>query len=145
VPDISDAENHEKWKRLELAKHRLVYQLLVMGRPIRPKSIDPANELIFNFLGKDNPDKQMTGHADGVITILLNEADSVEREQLCKLLSEPYRTLIGHFRHEIGHYYWPYLVTADKLQEFRSVFGDESLDYGKSLKQHYENGAALNW
>jgi len=145
VPDIGDAESYEKWQKLEFAKHRLVYQLLLLCLPMAPKKDNNDEGLTFDFLSKDNPDGLMTGHANGTITILLNEADSVEREQLRKSLSEPYRTLIGHFRHEVGHYYWPYLIRGERLIEFRTLFGDESVDYGKSLKAHYKNGAPSDW
>ena len=72
----------------------------------------------------------MTGHLDGVITINLAEADDSEREKQRGMLEEPYRTLLGHFRHEIAHYYWDRLVRDDgSLEEFRQVFGDERVDY----------------
>ena len=89
----------------------------------------------------------MTGHANGLITILLSEADSVHREQMRKQMSEPYRTLIGHFRHEVGHYFWDRLVANNekRLTEFRNLFGDDRLDYGEALKNYYRTGAPANW
>ena len=56
-------------------------------------------------------------------------------------LHEPYRTLLGHFRHEVGHYYWDRLVRdSGWLQPFRELFGDERADYAAALKLNYENG-----
>ena len=89
----------------------------------------------------------MTGHANGVITLNVAEADDDERVRRRVALGEPYRTLLGHLRHESGHYYWDRLIQATGRQEaFRSVFGDERLDYAQALKQHYEgSGQPANW
>lgn len=76
--------------------------------------------------------------------MLLTEVDSIAREQLRKKMEEPYRTLLGHFRHEIGHYYWMSLFNETTKQDFRNVFGDESLDYSGALENHYKCGAPLN-
>ena len=145
IPNKEDHENFEKYSKLELAKHRLVYQLLQLGLPIFPKTNETPNGLIFDFLTEDNPEGVVTGHADGVITILLLEADSVKREQLRKQMSEPYRTLIGHFRHEVGHYYYMHFFTDRNIDEFRSIFGDERSDYGQALQNHYDNGPIPDW
>lgn len=146
IPDLSDHQNFPKWKNLEIAKHRLIYQLQKIGLPSTSKLIH-VEGLCFDFIAKrDNP-KIMTGHANGVITILLTEADSVLREQMRMLLMEPYRTLIGHLRHEVGHYFWDRLVynNTDVLFRFRALFGDEQSDYGEALKVYYEQGAPINW
>lgn len=145
IPGVEDADTLEKWKRLEMAKHRLVYQLLKMGLPLDPKNGNSDNGVAFDFLSEDNSQGVLTGHANGVVTIILSEADSVHREQLRKQMSEPYRTLLGHFRHEIGHYYWPILVTENHIQEYRKLFGDERKDYGDCLKTYYEKGAPPGW
>jgi hypothetical protein len=88
----------------------------------------------------------MTGHADGLITINLAEADDAERERRRHEMREPYRTLLGHFRHEIGHYYWDRLIAnSAHLDEFRRVFGDEQRDYGAALQEYYANGAPADW
>ena len=146
TPDISDKTNHEKWQKLEVAKHRLVYQLQKIGLTVESK-LTSDEGLCFDFLPRKNEGKAMTGHANGVITILLNEADSVLREQIRRDMSEPYRTLIGHFRHEVGHYYWDRLIATDAivLERFRDAFGDEREDYGEALKTYYANGAPQNW
>ena len=145
IPNKEDTENFSKWQKLESAKRRLIYQLLLLGLPIVPKTENFEDGLVFDFLSKENAEGKMTGHADGVITILLQEADSVEREQLRKQMAEPYRTLIGHFRHEIGHYYFPKLVRENTLETFRNLFGDERIDYSEALEEHYKSGPETNW
>ncbi|MEN2280655.1 putative zinc-binding metallopeptidase [Algoriphagus sp. SE2] len=147
IPDLSIQENTEKWQKLENAKHRLVYQLQRLELPISPRSSDVNKGLCFDFVAKQGNPKVMTGHNNGIITIVLSEADTVHREYVKKQLSEPYRTLIGHFRHEVGHYYWSLLVSGNQttLSEFREVFGDERTDYNQSLNNHYQFGATSNW
>ncbi|MBN3521300.1 putative zinc-binding peptidase [Algoriphagus lutimaris] len=148
IPDLSDAENFKRWQKLEIAKHRLIYQLVRLG--LNPQSImEDPNGLTFDFINNQYGigEKAMTGHDNGVITILLSEADAVHREQMKKEFAEPYRTLIGHFRHEVGHYFWDRLVFNDPsiLQEFRNVFGDERANYGNSLNSYYSDGPQSNW
>ena len=88
----------------------------------------------------------MTGHDNGLITIALTEADDVEREKMRTALHEPYRTLLGHFRHEIGHYYWDRLVDdGGRLDAFRALFGDDRADYAEALQRYYDNGAPPDW
>jgi hypothetical protein len=146
IPNLSDQKNFPKWKNLEIAKHRLVYQLQKLGL-LLPSKLRHEEGLCFDFIAKQNNPKIMTGHANGVITILLKEADSVLREQMRMLMLEPYRTLIGHLRHEVGHYFWDRLVynNPDVLFKFRELFGDERSDYGKALKVYYKHGAPVNW
>ncbi|MEB2776613.1 putative zinc-binding metallopeptidase [Algoriphagus sp. D3-2-R+10] len=147
IPDLSDNENFQKWQKLEIAKHRLIYQLQRLRLAIPAKENHPEIGLSFDFVSKQNDPEIMTGHADGVITILLSEADSVHREKMRKEMYEPYRTLIGHFRHEVGHYFWDRLVATNQsvLDEFHALFGNEQIDYGDALKQHYQNGSPVNW
>ncbi|MFL1895243.1 putative zinc-binding metallopeptidase [Aquimarina sp. 2-A2] len=146
IPDLSDQENFEKWRDLEVAKHRLVYQLQKMGVSLISKMTDD-NGLCFDFVSKQNDPNLMTGHANGVITILLKEADSVERERMRKQFLEPYRTLIGHLRHEVGHYFWDRLIFSNPqaLSTFRTLFGDERLNYGEALQNYYKTGAPNDW
>ena len=88
----------------------------------------------------------VTGHDDGVITLDLAEADDPHREELRQQLAEPYRTLLGHFRHEIGHYYWPILASdPESLAASRALFGDDREDYGEALKRHYNDGPPPDW
>jgi hypothetical protein len=146
IPNLTDEENFEKWQNLEVAKHRLVYQLLKIGLELPSKNCD-ENGLCFDFVARQNDPTIMTGHADGVITILLREADSVLREKARRELMEPYRTLIGHLRHEVGHYFWERLVQSDEsvLTAFRTLFGDERVHYGDALQAYYNNGAPDDW
>ncbi|TXN37843.1 hypothetical protein FVB32_06015 [Flagellimonas hymeniacidonis] len=146
IPDLSDKKNFPKWQNLEVAKHRLIYQLQKIGMDL-PSKMDNDEGLCFDFIAKRNNPKIMTGHANGVITILLREADSVLREQTRKEMQEPYRTLIGHLRHEVGHYFWEQLIFKDQevLQTFRSIFGNEKENYADALKAYYKNGAPDDW
>ena len=117
----------------------MVYGLLRLGLPLVSRAEDPAG-LAFDFLADPDPAWQdspqiMTGHAEGLITINIAEADDAERERRRQDMAEPYRTLLGHFRHEVGHYYWERLVRGGPWHEpFRALFGDESEDYGASLE-----------
>jgi len=130
---------------MEAAKRRLLAGLLTLRLPIVPKATDPENGLAFEFLADPedpNADPVLTGHFQGLITIHIAEADDAERERRRHAMGEPYRTLLGHFRHEIGHYYWDRLVqqNPDRLEPFRTLFGDERQDYQQSLDAHYANG-----
>jgi len=122
----------------EGAKRRLLFQLLDLGLPIE-------DDLRFDLLSSQ-AGPVTTGHADGLITIDLAESDDAQREERRTELDEPYRTVLGHFRHEIGHYYWPILVQRAGLeQEARRRFGDERSDYSRALQRHYETGPPEDW
>ena len=127
--------NVERWQALEAAKRRLVYALIRLGLPLESRQEDEARGLAFDFLADAEPDQPvMTGHDDGLITINIAEADSAERERRRLELGEPYRTLLGHLRHEVGHYYWDVLVRdGGRIEAARAVFGDESADYQAAL------------
>jgi hypothetical protein len=124
-----------------------VYSLMGAQLPIVSRDADPRRGLAFEFLA-DAPDgaRVMTGHAEGVITLNVAEADDAEREKRRANLGEPYRTLLGHLRHESGHYYWDRLILQEGAADaFRAVFGDERQDYGEALAAHYRNGAPADW
>ena len=146
IPDLSVAGRKEAWFRLEVAKRRLVYALHGLGLPVVNKTTDPEHGVAFDFLADGNS-PVLTGHNDGVITINVAEADDAERERRRLEMHEPYRTLLGHFRHEIGHYYWDCLIAADeaRLAAYRDLFGDERVDYAAALKRHYDEGAPDQW
>ena len=149
IPDISQASHLTAWQDIELAKHRLFYSLLRWKLPLKTRAEDPNHGLAFEFLA-DPPHpsgpKVMTGHDDGVVTIALAEADSAEIERRRAELAEPYRSLLGHFRHEVGHHYWDILVRdGGTLEQCRAIFGDDSQDYEAALKRHYEQGAPADW
>jgi hypothetical protein len=148
VPDLSVPKNVAAWRELEIAKHRLFYSLLRWKLPLAARSEDSVHGLIFNFLADDpfTGTNVMTGHDNGLITIALTEADDAERERRRLQMGEPYRTLLGHFRHEVGHYFWDVLVhDGGKLDACRAVFGDDSVDYGEALQRHYANGPPADW
>jgi hypothetical protein len=150
VPDLSQLDNVRHWQKIELAKHRLFYTLLRLRLPLETKADNPDG-LAFDFL--QDPDRfapslapVLTGHASGVITLNIAEADDAKREQQRHAMGEPYRTLLGHFRHESAHYFWDRLVrNSPSLEEYRRIFGDERQDYGQALQQHYAAGAPANW
>jgi len=148
IPDLNAGDNLNRWRRMEFAKHRLFYTLIALRLPLKNTNDDPAHALTFDFLAEDPTTniKILTGHDDGLITINLNEADDALREKLRTAMGEPYRTLLGHFRHEVGHYFWDVLVRdAGRLEACRAVFGDDREDYGKALKRHYRDGPPGNW
>jgi hypothetical protein len=148
IPDITLDANLYHWRKMEIAKHRLFYTLIALRLPLKNLNDDPAHGLTFDFLAEDpNTNvKILTGHEDGLITINLNEADDALREKLRTAMHEPYRALLGHFRHEVGHYFWDVLVRdAGKLDACREVFGDERADYAEALKRHYAEGAPPDW
>lgn len=149
IPDLSQPGNKEAWYKLESAKRRLVYSLVMLGCPVRNKSDDPERGLAYQFLAEpERPGAApvLTGHADGVITLNVAEADDAERERRRQQFHEPYRTLLGHFRHEIGHYYWDRLIqNSPRLDPFRGLFGDERKEYALSLQEYYRQGPPPEW
>jgi hypothetical protein len=148
IPDLTSPENLEHWRKIEFAKHRLFYTLLRLRLPLTTRPEDP-NGLAFDFLSDPvgaAPGNVLTGHVSGLITLNVAEADDPERERQRKSMGEPYRTLLGHFRHEIAHYYWDHLVAdTPAIDEFRRLFGDERDDYQTSLQRYYAQGPASDW
>jgi hypothetical protein len=146
IPTLSSEQNRLYWKRLEAAKRRLLYTLWALHLQPTPKLNDPEAGLAFEFLENTPAQHVVTGHADGVITVNIAEADPAYREKTREEMGEPYRTLLGHFRHESGHFYFDRLLTgSDRLDRFRALFGDERQDYAASLKTHYDNGPPPDW
>ena len=148
IPNLTNPSHRPLWYRLEVAKRRLIFTLLGLRVPLVGRHADPDTGLAFEFKS-DPPDGigvVLTGHATGVITINVAEADDAEREQRRKSLNEPFRTLAGHMRHESGHYYWLRLIEeTDEIERFREIFGDERPDYGEALKTYYASGAPADW
>jgi len=148
IPNLGDADNVRYWAKVELAKRRLVSELLGFGLPVKSKVTEDAERgLMFDLL-RSSPGgpRVMTGHANGLITINVEEADDAKREQIKYDMREPYRTLLGHFRHEVGHYYWDRLVwNTQWLEPFRRLFGDERASYADALKRNYEQGPPADW
>jgi hypothetical protein len=113
-----------------------------MELPLVNKQDDSAAGLAFDLLADESAAGQspvLTGHANGIITVNVAEANDAERERRRAQLHEPYRTLLGHLRHESGHYYWDRLIKgSQRLGAFRELFGDERQDYAAALQHHYE-------
>jgi hypothetical protein len=149
IPDLNIVSNLEAWQKIEIAKHRLFYSLLRFRLPMPSQIEDPVEGLAFDFLAElphANGPKVMTGHDNGLITIALAEADDAYREQSRVAMHEPYRTLLGHFRHETGHYFWDRLVRdRGRLDACRAMFGDDRQDYGQALQAYYNIGAPADW
>jgi hypothetical protein len=140
IPDLSDPANVLAWGEFERAKKRLIYSLQRFGLPLDGAAIGKA-PLNFDFLND-----ALTGHLDGVITISVGEADSVERERQRKAMAETYRSLLGHLRHESGHYYWMLLIEGTyDIHRFRQLFGDERENYGVALDRHHAQGPPTDW
>ncbi|GAB3768497.1 putative zinc-binding peptidase [Ramlibacter monticola] len=144
LPDLSVPENPLRWYRLEAAKRRMFYTLAKLGLVSTDPPAGSADGPIFEFLADLPGQPVMTGHAQGVITLNVAEADDAERVRRREEMHEPYRTLLGHLRHESGHFYWDRLVDeGGRVESFRQVFGDERLDYQKALQDHYARGGTV--
>ncbi len=148
-PADDDSPALVAYARTEAAKRRLVYQLLDLGLPVVPKSDDPRFGLAYDLLSSAAA-PVITGHEDGVVTIDLAEGQDAHREAMRVELAEPYRTLLGHLRHETGHYYWTVLVAGPgappgAVESFRGRFGDERADYREALSRHYALGPQPGW
>ncbi len=150
IPDLSVPGNDGLWRKIETAKHRLFYSLLRLHLPLESRTDNPEHGLAFDFLA-DPPESHaagvMTGHDSGLITLAVREADDAVREKVRGEMGEPYRTLLGHLRHESGHYFWDRLVENDapQLDAFRGLFGDERTDYAQALEKYYNEGAPPGW
>lgn len=147
IPDIEEGNNKLYWSRLEAAKRRFLYLLQQLNIAPYPKVDDSdTGGMAFEFLNSTENEHVLTGHSHGFITINVAEADASYREWTRESMHEPYRTLLGHFRHESGHYYFDHLVEDTKwMPQFRELFGDERVSYAEALQRHYEYGAALDW
>jgi len=145
-PNDDDTKALAAFAAAEKAKRRLIVELYELKLPIVGRDEDHQYGLAFDLMSSER-EKVMTGHHNGVITIDLAEGDDVHREQLRVAMDEPYRTLLGHFRHEIGHYYFYRLVGPSQAhsQRFRELFGDPDADYQAALDRHYNQGPPPGW
>ncbi len=144
-PNDSDLEGLRSFAEAEAAKRQLLFQLFDLGLPVTSRWDDPEHGLAFDLLTSERG-SVIIGHHHGVITLNLAESDDAYRERTRLLLGEAYRTLLGHFRHEIGHYYWDVLIDGGPLRDrFRSLFGDERVDYRGSIEHHYDDGPPEQW
>ena len=156
IPNLTLPENPQKWYRLEVAKRRLFYTLHQLELPIGFEGENNVLPLRFLFLGDTPADfgwragmegtTVYTGYLNGEVTLNIREADSVHREKARVAFNEPHRTLIGHFRHEIGHYYWDVLIAQQLEDEFAAAFGDHRVvTYNDAKNAYYENGPPADW
>lgn len=152
IPDQSVPRNLTRWQILESAKRRMVFNIFKSRLPFENRYQDPVRGLCFDFLEdrRSNPnvlnDVVYTGHSNGVITINAAEADPQYRVTVREEMNERYRTTLGHFRHEIGHYFWMRLIEGTKWEwSFKQVFGDHTEDYDEALKRYYAEGPAPDW
>ena len=145
-PNDADTVGLAEFARAEAAKRRLVAELHELNLPIIGRDQDPDYGLAFRLLSSGH-EEVITGHDNGVITLDLAEGDDVHREQLRVEMDEPYRTLLGHFRHEVGHYYFYRLITPSQeyVQRFNELFGDPDADYQEALDRHYNDGVPEGW
>jgi hypothetical protein len=137
-PNDSDTKALSAFAAAEKAKRRLIAELIELKLPIAG--------LAFDLLSSEH-EVVSTGHHNGVITLDLAEGDDVHREQLRVAMDEPYRTLLGHFRHDIGHFYYYHLIdtSQDYANRFRALYGDPYADYQAALDRHYNQGAPPGW
>jgi len=156
IPDLSVPQNYERWSQIEAAKRRALYQILKLQLPVISKAKDEARGLAFAFMADIQPggliesfygeQRVVTGHSNGLITINIEEADDIVREKNRLRMLEPYRTLLGHFRHEIAHYYWDlFILNTDEMKTFEKIFGDWRLDYSSALQAYYQQGPRSGW
>jgi hypothetical protein len=150
IPDLTVPGVPERWAKVEAAKRRLFHTLIGLGLPLDGEHL--KQRLVFDFLydpaaESARPAEVLTGHDDGLITLNLIEADDAERERARMNMGEPYRTLLGHFRHEVGHHFWSVLVETDEteLAAYREIFGDERQDYDAALQAHYARSDLGDW
>ncbi|HEV7310343.1 zinc-binding metallopeptidase family protein [Ensifer sp.] len=151
IPNTDTAEGLERFHRIGAAQRHLFYSILRFDLPCPGREVDPEGGLVFDFLedaveGSGGVSPAMTGHQDGLITLRAAEADDAIREAVRVSMGEPYRTLLGHFRHEIGHFYFQQLVRyGPVLDEARALFGDERVDYQAALQRYYSDGPPVDW
>jgi hypothetical protein len=146
IPDLTDAKNQQAWAEVESAKRRLLYTLHALRLPLLGKAENAQAGLSFRFMAGTPEAPVTTGHADGLITLNVAEADAAYRENMREKLGEAYRTVLGHLRHEIGHYYWDRLVRdGGRIEACRALFGDESASYEEAIQRHYGEGPPGDW
>lgn len=145
-PNDNDAKGLSQFIVAERAKRQLIAELDGLGLPIVTRAEDPEKGLAFDLLSSAN-ENVVIGHAAGIITIDLAESDDAYRERMRAQLDEPYRTMLGHFRHEVGHYFEDALVFGndERTRAARDLFGDDTKDYQAEIDRHYSEGAPADW
>lgn len=153
IPELAKHANIRRWGKFESGKKRLLYTLLRLGLPVENGHRAPRTGLLFDFVEDSRSDSSRfpetfvpTGYLGGVITINALEADDPAREAMREQMGESYRTLLGHLRHESGHYYWSILdPDPQELARFASLFGDYTEDYQAALDRYYRDGPQADW
>ncbi len=149
IPDLAQPGHRERWLAVEAAKRRLVYGAWRLGLRLEPKTAEQDTQgLAFRILAPGAGGEPVhTGHADGLVTLNLDEADDVQREAARAAFNEPWRTLLGHLRHELGHYLFHRWIAPEPalLADWRQAFGDERADYAAALAAYHETGPAADW
>jgi hypothetical protein len=152
VPPHDSPDKFSRWRELESAKRRLLIQLSGLEFPPFASKFVPTCPLVFEFkedtvLPDGSIEAVFTGHENGVITINAHEADSVRREQSRVAFNEPQRTLIGHMRHEYGHFLDLCCIQGDLLRaKYVELFGDPAtVDYAEAKTRYYAQGPTGNW
>lgn len=147
IPNLAAPNALERWRVLEAGKRRLLFGLQEIGAPESFFDGEPVGPpLRFRFAESGPKEIVMTGHADGLITINLVEADAVHRETAKRDFNEPQRTVIGHFRHEVGHYFWQRLVVGAAFDDAKRLFGDpDNPPYADALAAYHDVGPAPDW
>ena len=149
IPNVNRVENVLRWRRLEVAKRRMLAGVAGLGLFVGKIENGFSGGMRFDFIEdkRSHPEVDVhfvtTGHHDGLITVNVLEAEAIERLEQQELMGESYRTLLGHFRHEAGHYFYPQLITD--LPGFTQEFGDPLADYATAVDSYYENGPAADW
>jgi hypothetical protein len=144
-PNDSDDQGLHGFAMAEAAKRRLIFEVADIGLPVEGW-MERSGGLAFDLLSSMYT-PVTTGHAGGLITLDLYETDPAHRERMRLRMGEPYRTVLGHLRHEIAHYYQPILIAPGSAEEARcrELFGDERDDYKQALERYYANGALRGW
>lgn len=144
-PNDDDATGLAHFPAAERAKRRLVVELDTLGFDVVGKHEDPENGLAFDLLSSVE-EKVVIGHANGLITIDLAESQAAHRERVREQLGEPYHTMLGHFRHEVGHYLeWQLVRDGEVLERCREIFGDDTASYQDEIDRHYAEGPPAGW
>lgn len=146
APDLGIAENVAHWAEAERSKRWVLANLSRWGWFT---GADAGQDPVFHMLAEETRDGEtnvVMGHNEGLLTINVDEVDPSKRVALREDLNEPLRTMIGHFRHELAHYFFRRFESSNEfVDEFRAIFGDERADYSEALKSYYERGHQPDW
>lgn len=143
-PADGDLTGLSQFPVAESAKRHLLAELDRLGLEYVSRTVDPEFGLCFDMLSSVG-ENVVIGHAGGVITIDLAEGDDAHRTKVQVDMDEPYRTMLGHLRHEVGHYFESLITDDAVIDRKRALFGDETVDYQAAIDRHYAEGAPGDW